>query len=158
MSAALKRRFNFVTIPVVDDLDQEVAIVARRSRETLDTLGVAAHVDLPRDLVRLLATVFAELRAGQTLDGQTKLKSPSAVLSTAELISTAGDSALLASFFGNGEPTAADACRAFLGTVAKEGDADVEIFHEYLETAVRPRKDKPWPAFYAAGRDLLARG
>ena len=31
MSAALKRRFNFVTIPVVDDLDQEVAIVARRS-------------------------------------------------------------------------------------------------------------------------------
>jgi MoxR-like ATPase len=155
MSAALKRRFNFVTIPVVGDLDQEIKIVTRRSRETLDQLGIAAHVPLPRDLVRLLATVFAELRAGQTLDGQTKIKSPTAVLSTAELISTVGDSALLADFFGSGEPTAADAYRAFLGTVTKEGPADVDILQEYLETVVRPRKDKPWPAFYAAGRDLI---
>src|SRR3954468_1313081 len=60
MSSALKRRFNFVTIPVVADLDQEAAIVERRSAELLVDLGVPAAV--PRDIVRLLTEVFAELR------------------------------------------------------------------------------------------------
>ena len=155
MSAALKRRFNFVTIPVLSDLDQEAAIVARRARETLDQLGAAATLDLPTDLVRLLTAVFAELRRGQTLDGTTKLKSPSTVLSTAELISTVTNGALMASFFGAGRPTVRDGLVSLLGAVAKESQDDVAVLREYLETAVKPRGTGLWPELYKAGQELL---
>src|SRR5262245_64620981 len=53
MSAALKRRFNFVTVPVVDDLEQEIAIVTRREQELRNDyqVGAPAHDELSRLLV-----------------------------------------------------------------------------------------------------------
>ena len=153
MSAALKRRFNFVTIPVIADVEQEAAIVERRSHELLGELGVAAEA--PRDLVTLLTTVFAELRRGQTLDGTAKVKSPSTVLSTAELISVVANGALLGSFFGNGRATLPDLCASLVGAVAKENSADLAVLQEYLETIVKGRPDRPWRDFYAAGRAAL---
>jgi hypothetical protein len=153
MSSALKRRFNFVTIPVVADLDQEAAIVERRSGELLRDLGVTAQV--PRDLVKLLATVFSELRRGQTIDGKAKVKSPSTVLSTAELISVVADGTLIGSFFGQGQPTVQDCFSALVGTVAKESQADLAVLQEYLETVAKGRSERPWRDLYQAGRDLL---
>lgn len=155
MSAALKRRFNFVTIPVIADLDQEAAIVERRSRDTLRQLGAPGDIELPRDLIRLLTTVFAELRGGQTLDGTAKVKSPSTVLSTAELISTVTNGALMASFFGSGQPTVEDGLTSLLGAIAKENRDDLSVFKEYLETVAKPRRNDLWPSFYKAGRDML---
>lgn len=153
MSAALKRRFNFVTIPVIADVEQEAAIVDRRSRELLGELGVAAEP--PRDLVKLLTTVFAELRRGQTLDGTTKVKPPSTVLSTAELISVVANGVLLGSFFGGGRTTAQDLFAGLVGAVAKENSADLAVLQEYLETVVKGRGERPWRDFYAAGREAL---
>lgn len=154
MSAALKRRFNYVTIPVIADLEQEIRIVEQRSRELLADLGVTTAV--PRDLTRLLATVFAELRRGQTIDGKAKVKSPSTVLSTAELISVVANGALLGSFFGQGQPTVGDCFAALVGTVAKENAADLAVLKEYLETVAKPRRDGLWPKLHLAGRELLA--
>jgi MoxR-like ATPase len=154
MSAALKRRFNFVTIPVIANLDQESEIVERRASETLAQLG-APEVDLPLDLVRLLTQVFAELRRGETLDGLTKLQSPSTVLSTAELISTVTNGALMASFFGSGQITVRDSLSSMLGAVAKEGTNDLDALKEYLETTVKGRTSGLWPDLYRAGRELL---
>ncbi len=154
MSAALKRRFNFVTIPVIANLDQESEIVERRASETLAQLG-APEVDLPLDLVRLLTQVFAELRRGETLDGLTKLQSPSTVLSTAELISTVTNGALMASFFGSGQITVRDSLTSMLGAVAKEGTNDLDALKEYLETTVKGRTSGLWPDLYRAGRELL---
>jgi MoxR-like ATPase len=153
MSAALKRRYNFVTNPVLTDLEQEAEIVERRSRELLGDL--AADAPPPRDLTRLLASVFAELRRGQTLDGKAKVKSPTTVLSTAELISVVAGGALMGSFFGQGRPTVRDCFAGLVGAVAKENAADLEVLKEYLETVVKPRRDGLWPDFYRAGRDLL---
>ncbi|MCC7369186.1 MAG: AAA family ATPase [Chloroflexi bacterium] len=158
MSSALKRRFNFVTIPVVADIEQEVALVERRSGELLADLGVPAAV--PRDLIRLLATVFSELRRGQTVDGKAKVKSPSTVLSTAELISVVADGALVGSFFGvggQGQPTVQDCVGALVGTVAKENQADLAVLQEYLETVAKTRSERLWRDLYAAGHDLLGR-
>lgn len=155
MSSALKRRFNFVTIPVVADVDQEAAIVERRSAELLHDLGVQTQV--PRDLVKLLATVFSELRRGQTVDGKAKVKSPSTVLSTAELISVVADGALIGSFFGQGHPTVQDCFSALVGTVAKESQADLAVLQEYLETVAKGRSERPWRELYQAGRDVLGR-
>jgi MoxR-like ATPase len=153
MSSALKLRFNFVMIPVVADLDQEAAIVERRSSELLKDLGVTAQV--PRDLVKLLATVFSELRRGQTIDGKAKVKSPSTVLSTAELISVVADGALIGSFFGQGQPTVQDCFSALVGTVAKESQSDLAVLQEYLETVAKGRSERSWRDLYQAGRDLL---
>src|SRR5262249_46065994 len=61
MSAALKRRFNFVTIPVVDDLEQEIRIVTKREAELRGDYEVG--VEAPAELARLLVTLFQELRA-----------------------------------------------------------------------------------------------
>jgi MoxR-like ATPase len=153
MSAALKRRFNYVTIPVIADVEQEARIIEQRSRELLHELGTPAET--APDLIRLLATVFSELRNGQTVDGQARVKSPSTVMSTAELISVVANGALLGSFFGNGRAGVRDCLSGLLGTVAKENRDDLEVLKEYLETVARPRKDGLWPEFYAAGRELL---
>ena len=156
MSSALKRRFNFVTIPVVANVDEEVAIVERRSRELLGELGSTTEV--PRDVVRLLTSVFAELRRGETLDGAAKVKTPSTVLSTAELISVVANGALMGSFFGGGQATVRDCFAALVGTVAKENANDLEVLREYLETVAKTRGDRRWREFYAAGSEALARG
>ena len=155
MSAALKRRFNFVTIPVLASVEEEAQIVERRSRELLHDLGTQAEV--PRDLVVLLATVFAELRRGQTLDGKSKVKSPSTILSTAELISVVADGALMGAFFGQGRATVRDCFAGLVGTVAKENRADLAVLQEYVETVAKPRDASLWREFYQAGHELLGR-
>ena len=70
MSAALKRRFNFVTVPVVEDLEQEIQIVTKREAELRGDYQVG--VQPPAELAKLLVTLFQELRAGVTKDGKTK--------------------------------------------------------------------------------------
>ncbi len=105
--------------------------------ESVVDLGAQAQV--PRNVVVLLASAFAELRRGQTLDGKAKVKSPSTVLSTAELISVVTDGGLVGSFFGNGRASVQDCVAALLGTVVKENASDVGVLREYLETVVKRR-------------------
>jgi MoxR-like ATPase len=154
MSAALKRRFNFVVIPVISNVEQEIEIVEQRSRELLNEIGIPAEV--PRDLVRLVASVFAELRRGQTLDGKAKVKTPSTVLSTAELISVVANGALMGSFFGQGRASVRDCFSSVVGTVAKENASDLAVLKEYLETTVKPRREGMWQELYKTGQELLA--
>jgi MoxR-like ATPase len=152
MSAALKRRFNFVTVPVVDDLEQEIAIVTRREAELRSDYQVGAAP--PADLARLLVTVFQELRKGQTKDGKTRVKAPSAVLSTAEAISVLFNSGILAQSFGSGKVTADDVTRSLLGAVAKEGTDDLKLMKEYCETVAKGRTGA-WKEFYTASKSRL---
>ncbi len=152
MSAALKRRFNFVTIPVVDDLEQEIRIVRKREEELRSDYQVGAAA--PDELARMLVTLFQELRAGVTKDGKTKVKPPSAVLSTAEAISVLFQSGILAQSFGSGKVTAADLARALVGAVGKEGPEDLKVVREYCETVAKGRSG-PWKELYGAARAAL---
>ncbi|MBK9036570.1 MAG: AAA family ATPase [Myxococcales bacterium] len=147
MSAALKRRFNFVTVPVVEDLEQEIAIVTRREAELRADYQVG--IEPPADLARMLVTVFQELRAGLTKDGKTKVKSPAAVLSTAEAISVLFGSGILAQSFGGATVTAAEVTRALVGAIAKENADDVKVLREYVETVAKGRSG-PWKELHAA--------
>jgi MoxR-like ATPase len=149
MSAALKRRFNFVTVPVVDDLDQEIRIVTRREAELRSDYAV--RTEPPAELARLLVTVFQELRAGMTKDGKTKVKPPTTVLSTAEAISVLFSSSILAEHFGSGTVTPDDLARSLVGAVAKEDPQDLRMLREYAETVARGRPG-PWRDFYTATR------
>jgi MoxR-like ATPase len=155
MSAALKRRFNFVVIPVVSDLDQEIRIVTKREEELRTDYQVGAPP--PDELARMLVTMFQALRAGVTKDGKTKVKSPGAVLSTAEAISVLFQSGILAKSFGSGVVSPDDVARALVGAVAKESEDDRKTVREYFETVAKGREGA-WKAFAKAAKGALGTG
>lgn len=149
MSAALKRRFNFVTVPIVDDLEQEIRIVTQREAELRSDYQVGTEA--PAELSRILVTLFQELRQGVTKDGKTKLRSPSSVLSTAEAISVLFNSGILAQQFGSGEVTATELSQALVGAVAKEGGPDLQAVREYCETVAKGRSGA-WKDLYTSAK------
>src|SRR5579859_534776 len=67
LSAALKRRFNYIHIPIVADQKTEIEIVRDRSKELLERYKIPAKLEEP--VLALLGTVFRELRTGQTGEG-----------------------------------------------------------------------------------------
>ncbi|BCW96289.1 MAG: AAA family ATPase [Fimbriimonadales bacterium] len=142
MSSALKRRFNFVELPVLSDLQQEMAVVRQRTQEMLADHAVQA--DLPDELIETLVTVFQELRQGQTLDGEQKVKPPSTVMSTAEAVSVLFGGCLLAMHFGEGVVNGQHVMRLLVGAVAKEDKSDLEALTEYLETVAQKREGQVW--------------
>jgi MoxR-like ATPase len=152
MSAALKRRFNFVTVPVVEDLEQEIRIVTRREAELRSDYQVG--VEPPAELSALLVTMFQELRAGMTKDKKTKVKPPGSVLSTAEAISVLFNSGILAAQFGSGKVTPDDLTRSLVGAIAKENGDDLKIVKEYCETVAKGRSGM-WKELHAAAKTRL---
>ncbi len=151
LSSALKRRFNTVVLPLPDTLADEVAIV----RSRVQALGRA--LELPADLQELseierLVTVFRELRSGVTADQRTKLKSPSATLSTAEAISVMVNGASLAAHFGDGVVRADDVAAGMIGAIVKDPVQDQIVWREYLETVVKDRQE--WADLFRACREL----
>jgi MoxR-like ATPase len=149
LSAALKRRFNYVYIPIVGDQKTEVKIVQQRAAELLERYNLPAKLSPP--VIELLATVFREIRNGKTSDG-VSLKKPSTTLSTAEAIGVALDAALHARFFGGGEVGAADIGRNMVGAVVKEDQEDKNALKEYATLVAKKRaaKDKAWKEFHDA--------
>ena len=67
MSAALKRRFNFETVPPIADARAEVALVKARASALLERAETKLEVD---DVVlEAIVTVFRDLRLGRTEEG-----------------------------------------------------------------------------------------
>lgn len=151
LSSALKRRFNTVVLPVPASLEEEVDIVSRR----VESLGKA--LELPEQLpaleeIQRVITVFRELRSGLTVDGKTRLKSPTGSLSTAEAISVVNQGRALAAHFGDGQLTMADLAAGLVGAIVKDPVQDQVAWREYLETVVKEREG--WKDLYRACRDL----
>jgi MoxR-like ATPase len=147
LSSALRRRFNTVVLPMPSTLEEEVGIVRHR----VEQLG--RSLDLPKDKAPLeeiqrLVTIFRELRGGKTVDGKTKLKSPSATLSTAEAISVVNNGLSLAVHFGDGQVRANDIASGLIGAIIKDPSTDGVIWKEYLETVVKGREN--WKDLYRA--------
>lgn len=152
LSSALKRRFNTVVLPLPDSMDEEVEIVRSRVASISKTLELPAEPPALAE-IRRLVTIFRELRSGQTEDGKSKLKSPSASLSTAEAISVINQGLSLAAHFGDGSMRAADLAAGLCGAVIKDPVQDRLVWQEYLETVVKERDG--WKDLYRACRDLL---
>ena len=151
LSAALRRRFNTVVLPLPTDIDEEVAIVERRVAEMGAALRLPA-VPAADEEIRRVVTIFRELRSGATEDGRVSLKVPSGSLSTAEAISVVTNGVALAAHFGNGLLGAADVAAGIVGAVLKDPVHDQVAWREYLEAVVRDRPD--WAEFYEACREL----
>jgi MoxR-like ATPase len=152
MSAALKRRFNLVVLPVPSDVDTEVQIVTKRVAEIGSGLKLPAPPPA-EEAVRKIVQIFQELRRGQTLDGKQKVKPPSGVLSTAEAISLLNNSMALAGHFGEGEVTDRDIAAGLQGVVVKEDARDAATWLEYLENVMKKR-GADWRDLYTACKEL----
>ncbi len=152
LSSALKRRFNTVVLPLPDSLEAEVTIVQQRVTSLGRALELPAEPPALEE-IRRVVTVFRELRQGVTLDGKTKLKSPSGTLSTAEAISVVNSGIALAAHFGDGILGASDLAAGLVGAVVKDPVQDTLVWREYLETVVKERDG--WQDLYRASHDVL---
>lgn len=152
MSSALKRRFNIVVLPTPDDMETEIEIVNTRVAQLSRDFGLNSKLP-ERSSVEKVVTVFRELRAGQTLDGKTKIKPTTGVLSSAEAISLLVNSMALAGSFGNGKVTDTELASALQGAVVKDDTKDKAVWTEYLENVMR-KKGKDFSALYAECKEI----
>jgi MoxR-like ATPase len=151
LSSALKRRFNTVILPVPDTAEEEVTIVQQRVESLGRALELPAEPPALEEIQRIV-TIFRELRNGVTVDGKTKLKSPTGSLSTAEAISVVNSGMALATHFGDGLLKASDLVSGLVGAVVKDPVQDQLVWKEYLETVVKERDG--WKDLYRASRDF----
>lgn len=152
LSSALLRRFNTVVLPLPATLDEEVAIVERRSAELGRALELPAEKPALEE-IRRIVTIFRELREGTTTDGKTKVKSPSGTLSAAEAISVVESGLAMAAYYGDGVMRASDTAAAIVGAIVKDPVQDRIVWQEYLQTVVRERDG--WKDLYRACREEL---
>jgi MoxR-like ATPase len=152
LSAALKRRFNTVVLPLPATEAEEVEIVRTRVASIGRALELPAEPPALLEIQRLV-TIFRELRNGVTADGKTKLKTPSSTLSTAEAISVLTSGMAMAAHFGDGVVRADDLAGGMLGAIIKDPVQDRTVWLEYLETVVKTRE--AWDDLYRACRALL---
>jgi MoxR-like ATPase len=147
LSAALKRRFNYIHIPVIADQKTEIEVVQQRSGELLKRYSLPTKIAPP--IIELLAMVFREMRQGKTADG-VSIKKPTTSVSTAEAIGVALDAALHARFFGSGQVGPADVARNLVGSIVKEDLADLAVLKEYVVLVAKKRAatDKAWKDFH----------
>jgi MoxR-like ATPase len=151
LSAALKRRFNVVVLPLPATLEAETRIVAKRVDEIGAALALPPVARAEREIERVVA-IFRELRGGQTLDGRIKLKSPSGSLSTAEAIAVTIGAWAEAAHFGSGAIDAETLSANLVGAIVKDPVQDAIVLREYLETVARERTG--WRDLYTAMREI----
>jgi MoxR-like ATPase len=151
LSSALKRRFNTVVLPLPETIEEEVEIVQFRVEAIGRALELPAEPPALEE-IRRVVTIFRELRDGKTIDGKTKIKSPSATLSTAEAISVINNGLSMAAHFGEGRLTAHDLASSIAGAVIKDPVQDRVVWREYLETIIKERDG--WKDLYRACREV----
>lgn len=154
MSSALKRRFNFETVPALRDLDAEVDLVRAECARLLADAG--APTPLERDVVELLVTTFQDLRAGVTAEGL-QVEKPSTVMSTAEAVSVALSAALDAHHYGKGKLGPTQIGRHVAGAVLKDNPDDLQKLKHYFDVVVQRRaKDRKglWEEYWKARKWL----
>ena len=152
MSAALKRRFNFETIPPIDNLAREMELVKRESEKML--ARAAVPVTLAPDMTELLVTTFHELRTGRTADGKA-LEPLTTVLSTAEAVGVAYAAGLHAYYYSDGALSPAHIVHSLLGSAIKDSPDDVKKLRHYFDHVVKERRKGRWQEYYQAREHLL---
>ena len=153
LSSALKRRFNVVVLPLPATIEEEIRIVAKRVGEIGAALALPPVAPAEREIERVVA-MFRELRGGQTLDGRTRLKTPSGSLSTAEAIAVTIGAWAEAGHFGAGAIDAGTLSTNLVGAIVKDPVQDGIVLREYLETVAREREG--WRDLYDALKELAS--
>lgn len=156
LSSALKRRFNFVRIPVVTNRRSEAEIVRFRTVELLRRHRI--ELDVPPTLLDILLQSFADLRAASaaTTSDDERLES---ALSTAEQIGVLEDAILHSTFFGDRRLRARTLASSLVSSLARRAPEDLAILNKYWHGVVEPRSKKEgglWSDFLTGGHETLA--
>lgn len=154
MSAALKRRFNFETVPPIADLQLEVELVHRQTVAAVQRAGEALPVDL--QVLTALVTAFRDLRAGRTDEGWA-VERPATVMSTAEAVAASTSLVLQAGWFPERGGPASLLPEHLLGVVLKDEPKDRARLIAYFDGPVKRRaeRDPTWERVSAARGALL---
>lgn len=156
LSTALKRRFNFVTIPIVTNKKSEKEIVLFRTRELMARNQI--QVDVPPTLLDILLQTFADLRE-TSANAQNEDQKLESSLSTAEQIGVLEDAILHSRFFGADAIGPEHLARSVVGTLVRRVPEDVSImnkfWHGVVEPAAKKKKDGAWEAFNEGGKSAL---
>jgi MoxR-like ATPase len=154
MSAALKRRFNFETVPPIADLRQEIDLVHRQTVAAVHRAGEALPVDA--QVLAALVTAFRDLRAGRTDEGWA-VERPATVMSTAEAVAASTSLVLQAGWFPERGGPAALLPEHLLGVVLKDEPKDRARLVAYFDGPVKRRaeRDPTWQLVAAARGSLL---
>lgn len=142
LSTALKRRFNFVTIPIVTNKKSEKEIVLFRTRELMARHTIT--VEVPPTMLDILLQTFADLReaTANTASEDQRLES---ALSTAEQIGVVEDAMLHSTFFGDRSLRPETLARSLVGTLVRRVPEDVSILNKFWHAGVAedgPRRRK----------------
>jgi MoxR-like ATPase len=153
MSAALKRRFNFETVPPIAEKQFELELVLQQAQELLHHAGAEAAVEV--DVIDVLVTTFMDLRKGRTEEG-TVVDRPGTAMSTAEAVSVAFAAGLEACYLGDGRVRGENLARQLVGTVLKDSTDDAKKVRQYFDVVVknRTKRSEHWKSFYE-GRGIL---
>jgi len=151
MSSALKRRMNFETIRPIATVDDEIGVVLREAEKLLRASGVDVQPD--EEIVRVLVTIFHELRNGQSLDGRSTDRLASAVMSTAEAVSVAHAMGVYAYYYREGNMAAEDFTDFLVGAAIKDNITDLKRMNHYFETEVALKQGDVWQTVYQRWRD-----
>jgi len=152
LSAALKRRFNFVHIPVVTNQKAEKEIILFRTQELLARHGFA--IDIPPTLLDILLQTFSDLREASHAASAEDQRLESA-LSTAEQIGILEDAILHSHYFGSAKLQADILGRSLVSTLIRRVPEDVSILNKFWHGIVEKYSEKhkgDWQAFAEGGK------
>ncbi len=152
LSSALQRRFNVVRLPLPATLEDELEIVTHRIKQLQIEKEIPAQ-HIGEEEIKKLLTVFRELRSGKSEDGQMKIKSPSATLSTAEAISAINSSMILSAFFHSEKEKDIPVAESIVSACIKDPSHDPAILEEYLDTVLKSRKG--WSSLYNSCKKIM---
>ena len=154
LSSALKRRFNFVTIPIVTNRKSEQSIVEYRVADLLRRSNFS--VEIPPALLDVLLQTFAELRVASANANSDDERLESA-LSTAEQIGIVEDAVLHGQFFGAQKLEAPDLARSLVGTLVRRIPEDLTVMNRFwgASVAAHAKTDETWKAFYEGGLEAM---
>jgi MoxR-like ATPase len=155
LSSALKRRFNFVHIPVVTNKKQEREIILFRTQEMLERQSFSVNV--PPTLLDVLLQTFADLRevTNAATSEDTRLESS---LSTAEQIGVLEDAVLHSNYFGENRLTSHLLARSLVGTLVRRLPEDIAVMSKFWNSVIAKRSDEEkgeWKEFLAGGQEAM---
>jgi MoxR-like ATPase len=152
MSAALKRRMNFEHIKPISHIDDEISVVMWETAK----LNAAAGIDINLDplLFEMLATIFHELRNGQTLDGRSTDRLAAAAMSTAEAVIVGHTLCVHSYYYQQGQLAYGQLLSFLLGSALKDNPEDRRRLLHYFDSEISNKAGEHWQQLYQQ-RELI---
>lgn len=152
MSAALKRRMNFEHIKPISHIDDEISVVMWETAK----LNAAAGIDINLDPLpfEMLATIFHELRNGQTLDGRSTDRLAAAAMSTAEAVIVGHTLCVHSYYYQQGQLAYGQLLSFLLGSALKDNPEDRRRLLHYFDSEISNKAGEHWQQLYQQ-RELI---